>query len=155
MEETLTVEYQGFVIDDDKKAEWAILKLREAETDKQKWADYYTDQLEKIFAINNNTIEYLTHKLNEYFANVPHNVTKSGQEKYKLPSGELVLMPAKLDYQRDDEKLLCWCKQNAPEYVKVKESVDWAGLKKAMTADGLIPEGVEPVEKPEEFKVRI
>lgn len=151
----LQSEYQGFAITDDAKAEWALKKIREAEADKQMWADYYAEQLKKITNAANNTIEYMTHLLYGYFETVPHSRTKGGQEKYKLPSGELIRHPAEIEYERDEDALLQWCRNNAPELIKTKESVNWSELKKRIAAEGLIPDGVEIAEKPEEFKVKL
>lgn len=155
MEELLReIGADGFAVTDDKKAEWALKKIREAEADKEMWKAYYAEQLEKIEKSADDTISYMTHLLEAYFETVPHSVTKGGQEKYKLPSGELVFTAAKLDYERDEETLLDWCRREAPEFVKTRESVDWAALKKRITETGIIPDGVTPVEKEGEFKIR-
>lgn len=84
------------------------------------------------------------------------------QFSYKLPSATLKYTKAKTDYAKDDSKLLEWVKDNKAELVKVKESVDWATLKKelkivenkAITKDGEIVEGVEIVEKSGKFEIK-
>ena len=91
--------------------------------------------------------------LYNYFATVPHRETKT-QEKYKLPSGELVLMKEKEDFESDNGVLLQWCKANHPELVRVKEEPDWNAVKAYIKETGELPEGVTPIQKPPEFKVR-
>jgi len=44
----------------------------------------------------------------------------------KLPAGELQLRKAQPQYSRDDDKLTAWLKAHRPEFVRIKESPDWA-----------------------------
>lgn len=99
------------------------------------------------------SIEYLSMGLYSYFSTVPHRETKT-QEKYKLPSGELVLMKEKEDFERDNGALLQWCKANRPELVRVKEEPDWSAIKEYIKETGDLPDGVFPIQKASEFKVR-
>ena len=79
-----------------------------------------------------------------------------------LPDGTLCLTKPAETLAHDDDVLLAYVKQHRPEFVRVKESVDWAELKKhlhvedgaAYFADtGEIPDGVTVTEKPSEFKI--
>ena len=90
MEETR----EAFVIDSDEKADWAIRKIKEHMTDAERWEAFYKEQAQKIKMSAQQSIEYLSMGLYSYFSTVPHRETKT-QEKYKLPSGELVLMKEK------------------------------------------------------------
>ena len=90
MEETR----ESFVIDSDEKADWAVRKIKEHMTDAERWEAFYKEQAQKIKTSAQQSIEYLSVGLYSYFATVPHRETKT-QEKYKLPSGELVLMKEK------------------------------------------------------------
>ena len=66
------------------------------------------------------------------------------------------------EFIRDDEKVIAWLKDNnGGEYVKTKETLDWAALKKSTTVmgenivneDGEIIPGVEVVEREDKFTV--
>ena len=59
--------------------------------------------------------------------------------------------------------MIPWLKTNDPNYVKVKEDVDWAGLKKKLiyvdghmaTEDGEIVPGITAVKRPDKFAVEV
>lgn len=79
-----------------------------------------------------------------------------------LPDGTLCLTKPAETLAHDDDVLLAYVKQHRPEFVRVKETVDWAELKKhlhvedgaAYFADtGEMPDGVTVTEKPSEFKI--
>lgn len=131
---------EGWTIEDDSQAEWAMRKIEEAQAEYERWKTYYADSLAKIKAKTDNTVNFMTVKLAEYFRTVPHKETKT-QEKYALPSGELILKKAKTIWVHDDEALLPWLKDNGiADCIKVTEAVSWANLKKrlAQTPDGII-----------------
>lgn len=163
----LTEEEAGFQVDNDQKAEWCLSKIREAEEEKEKWKAFYEDRLKKIVEREDARILFMQEKLKPYFASVPHKVTKT-QESYQLPSGKLVLKAQAPEWEHDDEQLLPWVRENVPSLVKVKESVNWAELKKELSviwkedgdqqivnADGLILPGVKVTERPDVFKVEV
>ena len=60
---------------------------------------------------------------------VPAKDTKT-QMSLKLPSGTIKFIKSKLDYDRDDDELLEYCKENATDFIKIKESVNWVEFKK-------------------------
>lgn len=168
LEDDLEEEQTSFLVDNDQKAEWCLQKIREAEAEKQKWNDYYTKQMQAVADREDRRIQYFEYHLNQYFRTVPHKETKT-QQSYHLPSGKLVLKNPTIVYEHDDEKLLPWLKNNRPAFVKVKESVDWSGLKKDLlsdssidpayrglvTDDGEIIPGITRKDKPAEFKVEV
>ncbi len=153
---------EPFRVTDDKKAEWCIRKIREAQAEKQRWRDYYAEQQRKIDQEADGTIGYFEALLADYFDMVPHKRTKT-QESYQLPGGKLVRKQQAPEYLRDEAALLPWLKQNAPELVKVTETPDWATLRKRLiiapdgetvaTEDGEIVPGVKAVQRPEVFRV--
>ena len=159
--EEILNEEDPFVVTDDKSAEWCLQKIREAEEEKQKWSDFYKQQLQKIVDSCDATISCMMHYLEVYFGTVKHKVTAT-EENYRLPSGKLVMKKPSTDFDRDDESLLAWLKENGhPEFIKVKESVDWASLKKTLVVvggsvtdeDGQIVPCITVVDKPAEFKI--
>ena len=165
----VTEEEAGFQVDDDQKAEWCIRKIAEAKKEMMDWIEFYVAQTDKVKDKCERRIQFFEYKLMQYFGSVPHKETKT-QESYQLPSGKLVLKKPAIAYEHDDEQLLPWLKQNdRGNFIKTKESVDWASLKKALledktidyawhglvTDDGEIIPGITVVEKPEEFKVEV
>ena len=160
----LLKETEGFVIDSDAKAEWAMGKIREAREDRDRWVNWYKDQIKAITEQTDFDTMNLERMLFEYFSTVPHKVTKT-QENYKLPGGKLVLKLQNPEYKRDDEKVIEWAKKSEgfEKFVKVKEELDWAGLKAVteafgttiITEDGEIVPGVEVVEREPKFVVEV
>ena len=155
------IEPEGFVIDTDAKAQWAVDKIREARADRDTWVKWYKDQIEKIEAQTDFNTMNLERMLAEYFATVPHKKTKA-QESYPLKGGKLILKTQNPEYKRDDKTVIDWLKQNnMTNFVKVKEELDWAGLKGStavldgnlVTEDGEIVPGVEVVEREAKFMV--
>lgn len=154
---------EEFRVENDQTAEWCLQKIREAQTDMEKWLAFYEQRKETVKADTANRIAFFEHHLREYFDTVPHKVTKT-QESYALPSGKIVVKQQEPEYERDDESVLAWLKENGGEkFVKVKESLDWAGLKKTLTVCGetvadengeIIP-GIKAVEREPVFKVEV
>lgn len=162
VQDALTEEEAGFRVDDDQKAEWCLQKIREAQAEKERWARFYTHQLEAVKRREDYRIAFFEEKLKFYFSTVPHKATKT-QESYQLPSGKLVYKAQAPEFERKSDQLLPWVKQNAPGLVKVAESVDWAELKKrlavvngmAVTEDGEIVPGITVTDRPPVFKVEV
>lgn len=163
MSELLKAEAEGFVIDTDAKAEWALQKIREARTDRDRWVKWYKEKIDEITAQTDFDTMNLERMLAEYFANVPHKVTKT-QESYKLPGGKLVMKTQNPEYKRDDKAIIDWVKANGmPQFVKVKEELAWQELKDAtavfeghiVTEDGEIIPGVEVVNRDAKFIVEV
>lgn len=161
----VTEEEAGFQVTDDQTAEWCLKKIREANEEKQRWKEYYDEQLRKICTREDSRIAFMEMKLRDYFGSVPHKQTKT-QESYQLPGGKLVLKDQGPKYDQDDEKLVPWLKANKmTDLVKVKESANWAELKKMlketpdgtgmMTGDGEIVPGITVTERPKKFVVEV
>lgn len=156
-------EAPGFVVTDDQKAEWCIRKIQEAQKDKDFWKRHYAAQYAAIEETADATISYMEGLLKDYFRSVPHKVTKT-QENYALPSGKLVCKHQEPEFERQDDKLLDWLKKSGKqEFVKVTESVDWAGLKKTVsvvgtqmaTEDGEVIPGITVIPREDVFKVEV
>lgn len=165
MSELMEEREDGFCVKDDASAEWCMEKIREAEADRAKWKAHYEAQMEKVNEAADSAVNYFTAKLEEYFATVPHKATKT-QESYSLPTGKLIRKKQQPEYERDDNKLVPWLKQNfMGQLVKVKESADWASLKTLVhvtpdganvaTDDGEIVPGVTVTPRPDVFKIEM
>lgn len=159
----LLQEVESFVIDTDAKAEWALRKIKEARADRDTWVAWYKEKIVEITAQTDADTANLERMLLDYFASVPHKKTKT-QESYKLPCGKLVLKTQNPEYKRDDKTVIEWLKLNGQDnFVKVKEELDWAGLKEAteifnghiVTEDGEIVPGVEVVDREAKFVVEV
>lgn len=131
---------ENFKIDNDKIADWAITQIHEAELDRDRLIALAEDQIKDL----TNRIEefkkkcdadtrYLRSCLAEYFMTVKSKETKT-QKSYKLISGTLIFKKPSSKINHDDDKLLEYLKESeGDDYIKVKESVDWAEFKKNLT----------------------
>lgn len=161
---------ETFVVDDDKKAEWALLKIKELLLDTQRYIEVCDAMIEEYEQKKKEAIEkydqdsaYFKHQLAQYFETVDKKKTKT-QETYKLPSGVLRRKYPAPQFKRNDKELVEWLKASGKEdLIKVNESADWANLKKSIqvqgdmvvTEDGEIVEGVEVIERPPTFVVEV
>lgn len=152
-----------FIIDTDKKAEWAMKKIREAREDRDRWISWYKQKIEEITEQTEADTMNLERMLAEFFETVPHKVTKT-QESYRLPAGKLVLKTQNPEFRRDDKKVIEWAKENGlSRFVKTKEELDWAGLKEStavfeghvVTEEGEIIPGIDVVEREAKFSVEV
>lgn len=159
-------------IKNDNDAEWIIEKCNEDLIEINRFKDSIEDKIktlqDKLKTLKNeeNSIkERRDSHLIEYFETIPEELKKKTktQEKYRLPSGEIVKKYPSPEIKRDNEKLLSWIKNNKlNDYVEVKETPKWGELKKitqiingqVVTEDGEIIEGIEVIERPPvlEFK---
>ena len=170
-EENFT-EPEGFVIDSDAKAGWAMDKIREARADRDRWVKWYEDKISEIKAQTDFNTMNLERMLADYFKTVPHKKTKT-QESYNFPAGKLILKRQNPEYKKDEKTAIAWLKANGfGQFVKVKEELDWAGLKDAseavngqivcgekVTEDGevipLVVDGIEVIDRPDKFVVEV
>ncbi|MDQ2087182.1 host-nuclease inhibitor Gam family protein [Herbivorax sp. ANBcel31] len=163
-------EKDEFIIDDDKKAEWALRKIAEERAEAQRYVNVcksmildYEEKIRKEEEKLSKKTSYLEFKLQQYFQSVEHKSTKT-QKTYKLPSGTLRLKNQQAEFKRDEEKIINWLKENKLlNFIKVKEKPDWVELKRkikvsgdrAVSEDGQIIDGIEVIEKPPVFEVEI
>ena len=145
---------EHFCIENDKQAEWALGKIAEAKAELSKWEAFYNEKLDIIRADAQSTIDYMSLLLKRYFDTQEHKVTKSGIHKYSLPSGELVLKPAALDYERDEATMLAWCEANLPAAVKVTKKASWTDVKAYIKETGETPDGVTAFMTEPAFQVK-
>lgn len=153
---------ETFVIDTDAKAVWALREIKNARADRDRWVKWYKDKIAEIEAQTDFNTANLEKMLAEYFATVPHKATRT-QESYALPEGKLILKKQQPEFRRDDATVIAWLKQNGGRFVKVREELDWAGLKAAtgvfngnvVDENGEIIPGIEVVEREEKFVVEV
>lgn len=155
--------HEGYVIDSDAKALWAVKKIAEARFDRDQWIKWYQQKIEDIKEQTDANTANLEAMLADYFATVPHKKTKT-QESYSLPGAKLVMKTQNPEYKRDDKTVIEWLKANGKaQFVKTSESLDWAGLKAEtdafeghiVTGDGEIVPGIEVINREPKFVVEV
>lgn len=149
--------------ENDNQANWCLEKISEAKMEIMDARAFYEakkkqlDQwLENTIAPYNRDCEHFEALLAGY---AEEALTGKKKRTISLPGGKFGFrkVPAKID--RDETALLAFAETSAPEYVKIKKSVDWAGLKKTcktdgyhmVTEDGEIVPGVTVTEQPDKF----
>lgn len=169
--ELMTTEFESFVIDNDKKADWALQKIAEVKAEYERIDAIAADQIaelqekrEDLKKSFESKTSFLKGKLAEYFETVAHKETKT-QESYKLLSGSLIKKKPKVKLEKDDETLLAYFKaNNLGEFIKTEEKPAWGDFKTRLeavdgnvidTETGEIVECVTVVETAPEFTVKL
>lgn len=125
----------------DVDADATLHKIQRLERGK-KWAQELADEriavvncwLEKQLADRQGAIDSLQNQLQIY---AEDRLKNSKRKSVSLPSGKFGFrkQPPKIE-RPDDQILLAYAKEANPQFVKVKESLDWLGLKKSCIIDG-------------------
>lgn len=129
----------NFTIIDDKTADWAVKQIKDAEEERDRLIKLAEEEIadleakiEDLKTACENQTKYLKSCLGLYLETVPHKETKT-QKVYKLLSGSLVFKKASQKIDHDDDKLLTYLEDSdQEEFIKVKQSVDWADFKKQL-----------------------
>lgn len=166
-EEPLEEEEQEEVaVLDDASAEILLDRIRWANKQYELSKTWYEKQMEAAKEQRDRRIAYAMRDLRDYFNSIPDAAKKKAktQISYALRNGKLLIKAQQPKYEVDDATLVPWLKSNGwPEFVKVKETADWATLKKTlevspdgtamMTEDGEIVPGITVTERDPEFQV--
>lgn len=160
---------EGFRIDDDQHAEWALRKVKaEREETARLVADCdmeiarYQKLKAEIEERGKKRESGSMYYLRQYFGCVKHKVTKT-QESYGLPMGTLIVKKPAPKVVRDDEILGRWMQENAPDFIETVVKPKWGDFKKTLktvgnsyfTADGEEVDGVTLEEQEETFDVKL
>ena len=164
---------EGFIIDSDEKAEWALKKIKEAQEEHDRLMSLaqmelvrLNKQMDEIETRLDRDTGWLKFKLKDYFETVEHKKTKT-QEKYRLLSGELIRRRGGVKYVRDDTAMIAWLEENQHrEFIKetVKRAPDWENMKKltqvvegkVVFADsGEVIDGITAENAEDEFIVKV
>ena len=137
------MEMEVFNIKDDIQADKMITDIHELESEKNRFEMIYNarvDQLKKILAKEVDTIDrevgFKKGMLQAYFLTIKPSETKT-MSKYKLLSGSLIMKKPSVKIEiADKEILMQYARTSAAEYIKVKEDIDWAAMKKVLDIDG-------------------
>ena len=129
-----------FIIDNDKKADWALEQIKEKEEEKNRLIDLAKNKIEdlkmQIEALElkyEHDTSYLKVLLAQYFDSVPHKETKT-QATYQLLTGKLVFKKSSVKINHDDEALIK--ELDGTEYVETKKTLKWGEYKKTLVIQG-------------------
>lgn len=143
IEELIGKEASKFYINSDRKAEWAVNKMREEMEERDRLVRLAEEQIaelkERVRVFNDRAEKntaFFKHHLRLYFDSVRNKRRTKTTEQYELTRAKLVLKKQAPEYVRDEPAMVAWAKGFAPEFVQVKESIAWGELKKVTETQG-------------------
>jgi DNA primase catalytic subunit len=168
---TQDMEREGFRIENDEQATWALKKLKDVEEEIAKVNKTAEDNIERIKVWQETQVnaqqrskEYFTNLLMEYHMALYEE--DSDKKTIHLPYGDLTVRKQQTEFVKDDETFNTFVKMNYPEYVvqEVKEKISWGEFKKRLAVNGenvydketgeqII--GVTAVERAEKFDIKL
>lgn len=138
----------GFKIDSDSKAEWAVKRIKEAEREQNRLLALVDEERADLDVREKEIIDNYAKKtdglkalLEEYlraqYAKEEARETNT-QITYQLLSGKLVYKKSGLELRQNADVLVNWCKEHLPDAVKVTYTPKWAEIKKNIkVVDGI------------------
>lgn len=162
----------GFKIDSDSKAEWAVKRIKEAEREQNRLLALVDEERAELDVREKEILDNYAKKtdglkalLEEYlraqYAKEEARETNT-QITYQLLSGKLVYKKSGLELKQNADVLVNWCKEHLPDAVKVTYAPKWAEIKKNIKViDGIpvyaptgeVVDGVEEVYVASKFNV--
>lgn len=157
---------QRFKIENEEQADWAFRVIQKAKDRMHATKNMYDKQRKRIDEwkekedrIARRDIEFMEGLLIEFFSN-----QKTRDEKYRLstPFGQVTSRKVQDKWEYDDKVILEHLKANElTEYIRVKEEVNKAEIKKKFTKDGLevfdtngeIVEGIKIYQQADAIKI--
>lgn len=130
---------EPFVIDTPEKADWAVRKILAKQQYQDSVKGVAAERIQQVQIWEKQeldeaqqSIDFLAERLRPYVAQ-----QLDGKKTLKMPSGNISFRAASPEFYIEGEKvdgknqvLLEHIKKNAPEYIKLQESTDWAKFKK-------------------------
>ena len=145
----ITEEQQdGFKIDSDSKAEWAVKRIKEAEREQNRLLALVDEERAELDVREKEILDNYAKKtdglkalLEEYlraqYAKEEARETNT-QITYQLLSGKLVYKKSGLELKHNADVLVNWCKEHLPDAVNVTYTPKWAEIKKKIkVVDGV------------------
>ena len=138
----------GFKIDSDSKAEWAVKRIKEAEREQNRLLALVDEERAELDVREKEILENYAKKtdglkamLEEYlraqYAKEEARETNT-QITYQLLSGKLVYKKSGLELKQNADVLVNWCKEHLPDAIKVTYTPKWAEIKKNIkVVDGI------------------
>ena len=139
---------EGFKIDSDSKAEWAVKRIKEAEREQNRLLALVDEERAELDVREKEILDNYARKtdglqalLEEYlraqYAKEEARETNT-QITYQLLSGKLVYKKSGLELKQNADVLVNWCKEHLPDAVKVTYTPKWAEIKKNIkVVDGI------------------
>jgi hypothetical protein len=174
--ENVQQDSRGFIVDNDRKAVWCLRKIKHLKEKQAKNEELAESEIEEIQKEINEVQKWLNEENDKlqnsisFFESILYSYALELRKEdpelktHKLPFGKLQFRSKRPKWNYDNSKLLDFVSTNYRELVKVKKSVDKRKLKqvtevvgdKVVVRDtGEIVEGVEVVERDEEFQVKV
>lgn len=161
---------EGFKVNDDQTANWALRKIKQYQ-DKQKSNNELAQaEIEKIESWNKQENEKAQQSIDYFQSLLAHYAMKKREEdpkfkSQKLPHGYIGFRKKQPKWNYQDDVLLETLKKNQlTDFIKVKEQLDKASIKKAFEVvdgkvinpdTGEVIEGVSVEEQGEDFTVKV
>ncbi len=163
---------ETWAIQSDSDAEWIIAQTNEELKETSRFKNSIIEQinklkekLAKVEEEENFKLERRDGYLIDYFERIDDSqkVKQKTQEKYRLPSGEIIKKYPAPAFKRDEKVLLNWMKESGNQnFIEIKEIPQWGELKKiteikdgiVVTTDGEIVKGVTLEEKPPKIEFK-
>ena len=149
-----------FSIESQEQAAWAIRKIKLVEKRRAEaiaTAEAEANKIKEWVAAQNDKADrsrsYFDSLLRDYMWRLREEDPKI--KTLSLPGGKLQLRAQQPEYSYDDEKILPWAKENLPESVVVKETVNKTMLKGYLKDTGEVVPGVLVEPRPEKFNVEV
>ena len=131
---------EGFKIDSDSKAEWAVKRIKEAEREQNRLLALVDEERAELDVREKEILDNYAKKtdglkalLEEYlraqYAKEEARETNT-QITYQLLSGKLVYKKSGLELKQNADVLVNWCKEHLPDAVKVTYEPKWSEIKK-------------------------
>jgi len=143
LDSQVEAEQEGFVIDNDDKADWALRKIAQAEKRIQERAEFVETEMAKLQAWQSQqdaqdkrTIEFMTGLLKIYFGKLRESGTLGKKKSYKLPNGTLAVRKKQPKLAYDADAFIAWASKEAPEYVATILQPRWGEFKKRIKVIG-------------------
>lgn len=158
---------EGFVIDDMGKARWAVDKIAEKRAEIDEIEKFAQMQINQIMAWAQRQKESANFEIGHFECLLEQFAQKELADKktktLKLPNGRLVMGRKTVAFKKNDESLMAFVKENHKDFIKVKETVDWAEFKKtlrvedgkAIDENGEIVPDIEVTEVEGKFEVKL
>ena len=151
---------ERFKIESKDQAAWALRKMSKIKAEIEENNKVAQAEIERITAWRDEeneklqrSISFFEGLLHEYFMQLREDDPKL--KTVKLPHGTLKMRKQQPQYEYDEAQLLPWAKENLPEAVIVKESVEKNHVKKYIQETGELVPGVTIIERPEKFSVEV
>lgn len=167
-EEVEEKKQERFKVENLQQANWCFRKLKAINSKKEELKQVAKEEIARIetwleneLKAYDNSEEYFNSLLTNYYI---EEREKDDKFRLKTPWGAVSSRKQQPKFNRDNDKLLEWLKENdLKEYIQVEEKAQWGELKKnikvvsgqVVTEDGEIVAGVTAEERPEKINIKV